>query len=190
MKMNKLGSLILLSLLVLFVSPAFAVADDHGNTCDTATTVNVNSTRPGSIETAGDYDYFRISVPSAGTLTVYTTGTTDTYGFLKNASCTTLASNDDYGDRNFRIVSTVTAGTYFVAVRHYSSTGTGVYTLNVAFVASASVDDHGNTCDTATTVSVNSTRAGSIETAGDYDYFRISVPSAGTLTVYTTGTTD
>jgi hypothetical protein len=191
MKMHKVRSFILLTLLVLFGSPAFAVADDHGNTCDTATTVNVNSTRAGTIETAGDYDYFRIPVPSAGTLTVYTTGSTDTYGFLKNASCTTLASNDDYGNLNFRLSSTVQAGTYYVAVRHYSSTGTGAYTLTVDFVASAPpADDHGNTCDAATTVNVNSTRAGTIETAGDYDYFRMPVPAAGTLTVYTTGSTD
>jgi len=190
--MNTLRSFILLTLLVLFGSPAFAVADDHGNACNTATTVSVNSTRAGTINTAGDWDYFRIAVPAAGTLTVSTTGSTDTYGFLKNASCATLASNDDYnGNLNFRMTSPVTAGTYYVAVRHYSSTGTGAYTLTVGFVASAPpADDHGNTCDTATTVNVNSTRAGTIGTAGDIDYFRISVPSAGTLTVSTTGATD
>jgi len=80
-------------------------------------------------------------VPAAGTLTVSTTGSTDTYGYLKNASCATLASNDDYGSLNFRIVSAVQAGTYFVAVRHYSSSGTGAYTLNVSFTPSTPTSD-------------------------------------------------
>jgi len=165
------------------------VADDHGNSCNTATAVNVNSSKAGTINRAGDWDYFRIQVPSSGTLTVYTTGSTDTYGFLKNSSCVDITSNDNYKGANFRIFRYVAAGTYYVAVRHYSSTGTGSYTLNVSFIPAAA-DDYGNSCTAATAVSVNSSKAGMIGSAGDIDYFRIQVPSSGTLTVYTTGSTD
>ena len=73
-------------------------------------------------------------LPSAGTLNVNTTGSTDTYGFLKNDSCTNIEADDDDGEGfNFLIERAVTAGTYYVAVRHYSSTSTGAYTLNISF---------------------------------------------------------
>ena len=106
---------------------------DDGDSCATATPITLSGgagSRSGSL-TAGDYDYFRVDVTSSGTLTVYTTGSTDTYGYLKNSDCTDLAYNDDSGDINFSISQSVTAGTYYVAVRHYSSSGTGAYTLNV-----------------------------------------------------------
>jgi murein DD-endopeptidase MepM/ murein hydrolase activator NlpD len=114
--------------------------DDHGNTCATATHITLSSygigSRTGNIETVGDIDYFSVDVPQ-GTLTIFTTGGTDTYGYLKNSSCTELLNgrNDDYlEDRNFSIRQWVPAGRYYVAVKHWNGTGTGDYTLNVEFV--------------------------------------------------------
>jgi hypothetical protein len=108
--------------------------DDHANNCTSATTVALNSTRAGNIEVGGDYDYFKIQVPSPGTLTVSTTGSTDTYIFLKNASCADIASNNNYPDKNSSIPKLEQTGTYYVAVRHYnSSAGTGFYVFNVSF---------------------------------------------------------
>jgi hypothetical protein len=113
---------------------ACRASDDHGNTCSAATAVGVNSTIHETTNSAGDYDYFRVQPTSAGTLTVYTTGSTDTYGYLKNSSCSNIVSNDDGGSgTNFRISRSVTAGTYYIAVRHASSSGTGLYILRVRF---------------------------------------------------------
>jgi hypothetical protein len=94
--------------------------------------ISPNSSTPGVINYPGDYDYFRLQLTSASSVTVYSTGTTDTYGYLKDARGTDLASNDDSAGYNFRIFRSVSAGTYYVAVRHYSSTGTGPYTLVVS----------------------------------------------------------
>jgi hypothetical protein len=106
--------------------------DDHGNDCVSATSVSVNSTRDGSIETGGDSDFFQIQVPSSGTLTVYTNGSTDTFGELRDSACSIIASNDDSDSVNFRIGHAVSSGTYYVTVRHFdNSSGTGSYTLNV-----------------------------------------------------------
>ena len=170
-------------------------ADDHGNSCSSATAMALNSSKAGAIGTAGDYDYFKVIAPSAGTLTAYTTGTTDTYGYLKNSSCANIKYDDDTGEgANFSFTpTTVAAGTYYIAVRHYyTSTGVGPYTLRVNFTPSAPVvtDDHGNSCSTATTMALNSSKAGTIGTGGDYDYFKVTVPSTGTLNAYSTGTTD
>ncbi len=166
--------------------------DDHGDDCSTATAVSLNSSRGGVINSGGDYDYFRVNVTSSGTLTVYTTGSTDTYGDLDNSDCTdgrALASNDNGDDDNFSISRSVSAGTYYVSVTS-QTTSTGDYTLNVNFADTVSEIESNDTMDTATSVNLNSTCDGSIQPAEDTDYFRVDVTSSGTLTVYTTGSTD
>jgi len=163
-----------------------AYADDHGNDCGTATSVSCNSTTGGNIETWGDWDYFRIVLDQQTSLTAYTEGFTNTFGYLLDSTCSVIAQDDDSGwYYNFRIVNSLAAGTYYIAVKHWSSWRTGSYTLKVECAG----DDHGNDCGSATSVSCNSTTPGDIEAAGDYDYFQITLGS-GVLTVYTTGTTD
>lgn len=112
-------------------------SDDHSNSISQATKVAVDSRTAGKIEYTGDNDYFRFQVGTAGTLTVYTLGTTDTYGYLLNSQGMELTHNDDISatNRNFRITRSLSPGTYFVRVRHYSSSGTGAYTLAADFIA-------------------------------------------------------
>ena len=163
---------------------------DHGNTPATATPVGLSTSTSGAL-TANDSDYFRISVTEAGTLTVFTEGSTDTYGTLTRQDGGQLVENDDSGQGyNFRLSTAVSAGTYFVEVRGYSAQTTGPYTLRVTFTPSVTPgDDHGDTAATATSVGSNSTTAG-VLTANDSDYFRLSLSEAGTLTVFTEGSTD
>jgi subtilisin-like proprotein convertase family protein len=166
-----------------------ANSDDHGNSTGTATSVGITSTTSGRINSAGDNDYFRVQVGNSGRLTVYTTGSTDTYGYLLDSNGTQIASNDDTVGLNFQIERDVSPGTYYVRVRHYSSIGAGDYVLEVRFNSSVA-DDHGNSTGTATSVATTSTTSGRINTAGDNDYFRVQVGNSGRLTVYTTGSTD
>ena len=118
------------------VSATFTISnDDHGNTTAAATLIKQNSTTAGKIEVAGDVDFFRIDVTAPGNLSVSTTGTTDTYGYLLNSAGQELVSNDNASltDTNFSIVRIVSAGTYYVKVRHQSATGLGSYTLASTF---------------------------------------------------------
>ena len=111
--------------------------DDHGDTRQEATNISLPSDTPGSLEANGDTDYFRLSVPRSGTLTVETTGSTDTDGGLYTAAGSSLASDDDSGSGlNFRIVRQASAGTYYVKVGGYADNTTGSYTLRVRFTAS------------------------------------------------------
>ena len=89
----------------------------------------------GAVEQAGDVDYFRVEVPGAGSLTVETTGTTDTGGALQGATGQALAEDDDGGTgNNFRVERQVQAGTYYVAVTGgESEQDIGLYTLSVRF---------------------------------------------------------
>ena len=106
--------------------------DDHGNTMSTATLVGVPTSRAGILGTGGDLDFFRFTLATRTTVTVTTTGTTDTWGQLYNASGTLLTYDDDgAGYPNFRIVRTLAAGTYYVRVSGYSQTVTGAYTLRI-----------------------------------------------------------
>ena len=60
-------------------------------------------------------------------------------------------------------------------------------------VGTGGADDHGDTFDTATAVSIPSTTPGVLEEGkqdGDRDYFRVVVAEAGILTVETAGNTD
>lgn len=120
-------------------------SDDHGDTRQEATAVSLPSDTPGRLEARSDEDYFRLSVPRSGTLTVETTGSTDTHGTLYTASGGSLVSNDDSGSgTNFRIVRPVSAGTYYVRVSGSANARTGSYTLRVSFTAAGGGGGGGN----------------------------------------------
>ncbi len=107
-------------------------SDDHGNSLTSATTFPLNSSLGGVIEEGADLDFFRIDLPSAGLLTLYSSGNLDTVANLLSANGSNLAVNDDGGSgRNFLINRNVDAGTYYLRVRSYS-TLTGSYTAHVA----------------------------------------------------------
>jgi len=114
-------------------------SDDHGNTSGSATAISPNSSRSGQLNSGSDVDYFSFSVSGTGTLRVYTTSTLDTRGALYGGGGQLLASDDDGGDGlNFLITRTVSSGTYYVAVRPYSASHTGNYTLHVEFSGGSS----------------------------------------------------
>ncbi|MCB4764368.1 MAG: hypothetical protein LGB00_00925, partial [Sulfurovum sp.] len=105
------------------------------------TSIEPNSTTAGNIEQAGDEDWFKIVIPSAGTLVVYTTGSTDTIGaFYEKGARNPIAFDDNGGTgNNFRISQSVTAGTtYEVAVLHSNYTETGSYELVSEFTPASS----------------------------------------------------
>jgi hypothetical protein len=116
---------------------------DPGGSIATASPVAFNSSYSGAIDVAGDEDFFRLDLASAANLSVYTTGSTDTYGYLLDPSGNILTSNDDNPYPNFAISHVASAGTYYIRVRHYSSGGTGTYTLLVTGSGSSDSDADG-----------------------------------------------
>ena len=130
---------------------------DEGGTRQSPTPVGENASAPGNLETSTDEDYFEIVVTETGTLTVETTGSTDTIGELLDSSGTRITLSDDRSatDRNFQIVEQVQAGTYTVRVTGGNG-ATGAYSLAVSFTAvpslsfgSASIADQSYTQNTA-----------------------------------------
>ncbi len=100
-------------------------------TPETNETITVGGSRTGYINTSGDHDWFAITLAPgsyAFTLTA-TSGGVDPYLYLRNSSGALLASNDDSGGLNSRIVFQVTtAGTYYLDAGAFGTT-TGGYTL-------------------------------------------------------------
>ncbi len=178
---------VLVLVLALSGPPSWAQSGgDHGGTRGTAAEVSPGSDTAASL-TEGDEDYFRISVPSEGRLTVRSAGDLDTYGYLQDSDGRRLAFNDDGGAyRNFRIERDVSAGIHYVRVRGYHRFVTGSYRLHVSFEASTPPPpppaERGGTRETAMEVSLPSDTAASL-TEGDEDYYRITVTSAGDLEV-------
>ena len=111
---------------------------DHGNSRSTAHELsncgsgNRDWTINGGL-TAGDKDYFKLVCDDArGTLTAWTTGSTDTYGTLQYGNGDRAVANDDGGQGgNFRVSRSATVGTYYLEVKGYSSRTTGSYVLRV-----------------------------------------------------------
>jgi Tfp pilus tip-associated adhesin PilY1 len=177
-----------------------AIISDYGDDCSTAAPVCCPpdvSTHNGEISPAGDWDYFKVVTPTVGTLKAYTSGSTDTYGYLLDTNCNPdapITRNDDKDQHNTNFYieeRNIPAGTYYVAVKHWerwswNPVGTGPYTLHVEFNS----DDHGSDPSSATLVTCNSSVGGNLETAGNEDYFAIDLSGDGNFTVYTTGTTD
>jgi len=96
--------------------------------------VIVASATPGDLSSPGKKDLYQFKALQAARYTIETEGPSDTFVSLFGpTSQTTLISQDDDGgvDRNGRIVIDLAPGTYFVQVRHFSSTGTGKYGVKV-----------------------------------------------------------
>ena len=122
------------------VLTAAATGDDFGDDRFSAEPVEIPSTTAGYLD-AGDVDYFRVEIGSPGTLTVETTGSVDTYGYLENENGRPLRFNNDGGEGlNFRIetgkagdrLPALSAGVYYVHVR---GIGGGSYELVVSGTA-------------------------------------------------------
>ncbi|MEE8307496.1 MAG: hypothetical protein V3R81_09540, partial [Gammaproteobacteria bacterium] len=168
-----------------------ATFEDHGGNCSNSTLVAPNSTTNGSIDSNGDEDFYQVDIPSpGGTITFYTKYTgdrTDTHGYLLDAGCNQITENDDGGhQKNFRIVRTVSPGTYYIRVRHFYPDRTGTYILHVEY----ETDDHGSDLASATAVTCGSTTAGRIHPAGNWDYFRLDLANMGLITVSSSGKQD
>ncbi len=113
-------------------SSSGGTVNDHSDTRSGATSLSLGGSRTGRIATRDDVDYFEVQVSEAGVLTVYTTGSLDTYGTLENSAGSRLESdrNSGSGD-NFLIQRTVSVGTYYVKVE--GRFDTGYYTVHAHF---------------------------------------------------------
>ena len=88
----------------------------------------------GEVTSGGERDRFTFSVTTAGTHTVETSGATDTFVMIFGPDSETrlTAADDEGGPGNLSsLTHKLTAGQYFVRVRHVSRSSTGPYGISV-----------------------------------------------------------
>ena len=166
------------------------VPDDYAAGIGTTGTVIVGGSAPGETEAAGDVDWFAVTLEAGSTYRVdlkgfstrdgtlldpYLHGVHDAEGVLIDGT-----TNDD-GDinRNSQVTFTPEAGgTYYVAAGAFGGR-TGTYTLSVTEL----VDDFAAGTETSGTVAVGGSAPGETETAGDVDWFAVTLEAGSTYRV-------
>ena len=171
---------------------AFSSLDQCGTSLSDAVDVAPNSITLCALEVGGDNDYFRLVLNQPGSISLFSTGTLDTFGSVLGADGQVLAGNDDDGvDANFLLVGNVAAGTYFLQVSGFNPGVTGEYRVGVIFEAASGESDLcGASVGDAVSVSVTSVTPCDIATGGDIDYFNIELTEPGTLVVSSLGEID
>ena len=152
------------------------VIDDHGDDAANATLLNLPANISGSIELAGDRDWFRFDaiagqryrfeVPvhdESSELTLY-----DTDG-------TTQLEQDRF-TRPSIVWDAPSDGVYFLSVEKVFSSSFGDYELSVELIS----DDHGDDAANATLLNLPASISGTIELAGDQDWFRFNAVAGET----------
>lgn len=96
---------------------------------------------PARIDVAGDNDYYSFQGTAGIPITAGTDASDlcdpdagDTYIYLLDQNCAQLAADDDGGPGLYSLISNYTptyTGTFYVRVRHYSTSGTGCYKMFV-----------------------------------------------------------
>lgn len=154
-----------------------------GGEVGTLLTVDTDPTS-AEIGVAGEVDVFRFDVPAFGTYTIVTTGSSDTFMSLfgPNDPNAEVASDDDGGENfNAQITRTLSAGTYYVRVRLFSSERTGDYAIRVHAEGDSAIPEI--TIDGPGIDAV-------ISVANESDLYKFQTANQATYTIETTGATD
>jgi len=122
------------------IDPTLLMDDPEyiNNTCRGATIIPVSNNESANLERInypGDSDYFKFTLTQSGKITIGSTGSIDTVGFLfsycsSNPGEGVIAEDDDSGTgSNFKIETTLESGTYYIKIRHFNNSQTGSYIL-------------------------------------------------------------
>ncbi|WP_010253051.1 pre-peptidase C-terminal domain-containing protein [Treponema primitia] len=146
---------------------------------------------PGSPRTAyfldpDDVDWYRYTVPSSGTLVVYTEGIIDTLITIYDAADNLLAEDDDSGENsNARASARVSPGTVFIRVSAYDGQ-LGKYTLQALLYEPAKPDrfENDDTKELAKDISVGASQERNFTDASDEDWVRLRITQRGIYDIY------
>ena len=148
-----------------------------------------------SFNRESETDWYQFTLEDSRTVTIYTTGPTDTLARLESAGGAWIAQNDNGGDgSNFRLMSVLNAGTYYLRVTGARPSVVGEYTLQIDTSAAPQPAWPGPRPTPPSSIEeilFDTVYARSLGVANETDWYRIAVPpGGGHLLVHTTGETD
>eukprot|EP00448_Togula_jolla_P025445 CAMPEP_0170653538 /NCGR_PEP_ID=MMETSP0224-20130122/47458_1 /TAXON_ID=285029 /ORGANISM="Togula jolla, Strain CCCM 725" /LENGTH=391 /DNA_ID=CAMNT_0010985411 /DNA_START=12 /DNA_END=1187 /DNA_ORIENTATION=+ len=174
--------------------------DDHGNSAEDASQIELGVPMSGELEgvgdvgleKVGDVDFFAIQLPEGDF--VFETELPDLRGYTEitvydsNGGQVGLASSlsYDYEDYEYLVwestlISVTTAGVYYMEVGGVWRSGLESINYIAVVVPARERDDHGNSPQDATVISVQSLPTqGSIDWVGDVDFFQVNLTAGNT----------
>ena len=139
-----------------------------------AATLNLNGSASGTIDPEDDEDYFKLELSEATEVAIRASGFPDTVGELQMSNGMVIASNDDGflpgGRTNFLIRESLAAGVYYVKVSSFDGSSDGPYS-----VYAEAITEPGSAKADAQPLTLGRTAGGSIDPAGDEDYFSLTL---------------
>ena len=164
--------------------------DDHGTSFPTATALTLGSSIAGHINSGDDQDVFKLDLSGTSGTTdvwIYATGELNTRGWLYDSSGDLLVfNNDSYTagrETSFSLRRNLPRGVYYIFVRIWLTAdgdfATGYYTLHAEAVTGP-----GSATGTSATLSLDSPTPGTVDRAGDADYFRLDLAESKNLVVH------
>ncbi|MFN6540285.1 MAG: pre-peptidase C-terminal domain-containing protein [Nostoc sp. EkiNYC01] len=179
-------------------------ADPAGNNFDTARNLGTITTTQNLTDFIGsfngladdDYDYYRLQLSQNSTLKLDLSGlSSDANLYLYSIGGYSIASSTG-SLYNESIISNLAAGTYYVLVQDYSSSGTN-YNLQVSATSLGATppENSGNSIETARNLGTITTTQTVSDFIGDfngltqdnYDYYRLQLTQNGTLSLNLSG---
>ncbi|AOY74544.1 S8 family peptidase [Clostridium formicaceticum] len=164
---------------------------NYGHTFETARILTTQNDVEGEILFDGDSNYFKFTPAEDAYYVIYTTGTTDTYGYLYNKDRYLIASNDDKPDDpygNFEIKEKLKSKEqYFIQVKHYSI-GTRRFTLKVE--KESNKEETYNNIDNPIVVEMNTEYPGIIPTEDSQNWFSFTPEATGSYSITSKGSAD
>ena len=159
-------------------------ADDHSDSTESATAISVGEGTKGVIDHGDDLDFFVLRAKAGRLYEINPVGDRPRFSVEAapfDADGNKLQQNSYYAGRGrLRYVfEAEESGSYFVKV--WRNGAMGPYTLTV--VETDPADDHANSADKATPISVGESAEGIVDYNGDLDYFRFNAEADETYKV-------
>jgi hypothetical protein len=155
-----------------------------------ANAISLNTSYKGSLSDEYDYDFYKITLPSDGNVTLSMKQQTDVqwYVHIQNSSGKVFESLYTDGSEEVEGYATTQVGlpkgTYYIQVKDYYYTDDQPYEFKVGFTSSEFYEKETNDSITmANEIKLNKEYSGRLSDDDDKDFYKIIVPSDGKITL-------
>ncbi len=180
---------------IKFTASGANIAEPNNSIAE-AKAVSFDKTVKGQIAKNDGEDYYKITLPSSGRITIKFNSYVEYYSMILydcDGKKMWYTQDNRWAETTGSISNThsidLEKGTYYLAVRgamyhDWDSVYTGNYNFNIKFTASgANIAEPNNSIAEAKTISFTSNVKGQIAINDGDDYYRVSVPSSGKIVI-------